>query len=59
MSYTSVDPEAKSIRERYIRVAAIVITIRLGTWNNCDVDTNDEKLRASRHQVTTKRTLCN
>ena len=40
MSYTSVDTVAKSTRERCIRVAAIVDTIRLGTWNNFDVDTN-------------------
>jgi len=34
MSYTSVDPEAKSTKERCIRVAAIVITIALGASNN-------------------------
>ena len=34
MSYVSVDPEAKSIREWCIRVAAIIITIKLGVSNN-------------------------
>ena len=51
MSYISVDPEAKSIRERYIRVAAIVIIIRLGIWNNCNVDDTNEKLRTLRHRL--------
>ena len=58
MSYTSVDPEVKSIKERCIRVAAIVITIKLGVSNNCDVEMN-EKPRASPSQITMKRTPCN
>lgn len=50
MSYTLVDPEVKSIKERCIRVAAIVITIKLGVSNNCDVEMN-EKQRASRRRL--------
>ena len=37
VSYTSEDPEAKFTRERCIRVAAIVIMIRLGISNICGV----------------------
>lgn len=48
MTYTS-GARAKSIRERCIRVVAIVITIKQGTSNSCDVETN-EKHRASRHR---------
>jgi hypothetical protein len=48
MSYTSVNPEVKSTRERCMRVAAIVITIRQGSSNNCHVEMY-EKRRASRH----------
>jgi hypothetical protein len=33
MPYVSVNPETKSVRERYIRVAAIDIVISEGTWN--------------------------
>jgi len=56
MSYASVDLEgAESIRERCIRVAAIVITIRL-VWNNCDVDKN-EKPRPSCHRDRLQRNL--
>ena len=50
MTYTSVGPRAKSIRERCIRVVAIVITIKLGISNNCDVEIN-ENPRASRHRL--------
>jgi hypothetical protein len=33
--YMSVALEAKSVRERYIRVAAIVIVTTEGSWNIC------------------------
>jgi len=33
LKYVSVNPETKSVRERYIRVAAIDIVISEGTWN--------------------------
>jgi hypothetical protein len=33
----SVDSDAKFARERYIRVAAMVITIIEGIWNICAV----------------------
>jgi hypothetical protein len=48
MSYTSVNPEVKSTRERCMRVAAIVITIRLGSSNNCHAEMY-QKPRAFRH----------
>ena len=35
MSYISVEPDAKSTRERYIRVATIDIIVNEGTWNIC------------------------
>jgi hypothetical protein len=36
-SDTSVDSNAKSARERYIRVATMVIMVIEGTWNICVV----------------------
>jgi hypothetical protein len=39
MSYTSGTPEAKSVNERYIRVAAIDIEIIQGTRNICTANT--------------------
>jgi hypothetical protein len=43
------DPEAKSTRERCIRVAAIIIVIRQGVWNNWGAERN-KKPRVSSHQ---------
>ena len=43
VSYMLEDPEAKSTRERCIRVAAIVMTITLGVSNVCGVKRNKER----------------
>jgi hypothetical protein len=37
ISDMSVDSDAKSARERYIRIAAMVIVVNEGTWNICVV----------------------
>jgi len=38
MSYMCVIPETKSVKARYIRVAAIDSMITEGSWNICIVD---------------------
>ncbi len=57
MSYASGDSEAKSTRERCIRVAAITIMIKLGVSNNCDIGRNEEQGHQS--LITMKRTVYN
>ena len=37
MPYNSEGPKFASVRERYIRVAAIDTVIRAGVWNNYNI----------------------
>jgi hypothetical protein len=51
MSHISVALDAKSARERYIRVAPIVIVIKEGSWNICIIDEHETSLTSYQRET--------